>query len=64
MTTAQIKSYQENGLLATAKPFPGHGDTSVDSHLGLAAVTYDRKTLEEVHLPPFKAAIDAVLIPS
>jgi beta-N-acetylhexosaminidase len=58
-TAAQVKSYQENGLLATAKHFPGHGDTSVDSHLGLASVTYDRKTLHEVHLPPFKAAIDA-----
>ncbi|WP_409276124.1 glycoside hydrolase family 3 protein [Neobacillus sp. SCS-31] len=59
MTVAQIKGYQENGVVATAKHFPGHGDTSVDSHYGLAAVTYDRKTLEEVHLPPFKAAIDA-----
>lgn len=59
MTVAQIKGYQENGVVATAKHFPGHGDTSVDSHLGLAAVTYDRKTLEEVHLPPFKAAINA-----
>ncbi|WP_164988849.1 glycoside hydrolase family 3 protein [Fictibacillus sp. S7] len=59
MTAAQIKGYQENGVVATAKHFPGHGDTSVDSHLGLAAVTYDRETLETVHLPPFQAAIDA-----
>ncbi|WP_142383566.1 glycoside hydrolase family 3 protein [Bacillus sp. T33-2] len=59
MTAAQTKGYQENGVVATAKHFPGHGDTSVDSHLGLAAVNYDRKTLEEVHLPPFQAAIDA-----
>ncbi|MCM2535436.1 hypothetical protein NDK43_27740 [Neobacillus pocheonensis] len=59
MTVAQIKGYQHNGLLATAKHFPGHGDTSFDSHLGLAAVTYDRKTLDEIHLPPFKAAIAA-----
>jgi beta-N-acetylhexosaminidase len=57
MTVAQIKGYQQNGVLATAKHFPGHGDTSVDSHLGLAAVTYDRKTLEDIHLSPFKAAI-------
>src|SRR5699024_9707152 len=41
------------------KHFPGHGDTSEDSHHGLPAVTYDRETLEEVHLPPFQAAIDA-----
>ena len=59
MTAAQIKGYQQNGLLATAKHFPGHGDTSVDSHLGLAKVTYDRKTLEAIHLPPFTAAIAA-----
>ncbi|MGG1576114.1 glycoside hydrolase family 3 protein, partial [Fictibacillus sp. NRS-1165] len=59
MTAAQIKGYQKKGVVATAKHFPGHGDTSVDSHLGLAAVTYDRHTLETVHLPPFNAAIDA-----
>jgi beta-N-acetylhexosaminidase len=59
MTVAQIKGYQQNGLIATAKHFPGHGDTIVDSHLRLAEVTYDRKTLDEVHLPPFKAAMAA-----
>jgi beta-N-acetylhexosaminidase len=59
MTVAQIKGYQQNGLIATAKHFPGHGDANVDSHKGLAAVTFDRKTLEDVHLPPFKAAIAA-----
>lgn len=59
MTTAQIRGYQKNGLLATAKHFPGHGDTSVDSHLGLAAVTYNKTELEKIHLPPFKAAIHA-----
>src|SRR5699024_7583059 len=51
--------YQENGVLSTPKHFPGHGDTSEDSHLDLPSVTYDRETLEEVHLPPFQAAIDA-----
>jgi beta-N-acetylhexosaminidase len=59
MTTAQIMGYQQNGLLATAKHFSGHGDTSVDSHLGLARETFDRVTLEKVHLPPFTAAIKA-----
>ncbi|MFB4167269.1 glycoside hydrolase family 3 protein [Virgibacillus sp. JSM 102003] len=59
MTVAQVNGYQENGVIATAKHFPGHGDTSVDSHYGLASVTYDRETLEEIHLPPFQAAIDA-----
>jgi beta-N-acetylhexosaminidase len=59
MTVAMVNGYQKEGVMATAKHFPGHGDTSVDSHLNLAKVTYDRETLEEVHLPPFKAAIDA-----
>ncbi|MGG5252865.1 glycoside hydrolase family 3 protein [Neobacillus sp. SM06] len=59
MAVAQIKGYQENGVVATAKHFPGHGDTNADSHLHLAAVNYDRKTLEEIHLPPFKEAIAA-----
>src|SRR5699024_7798703 len=59
MTVAQVEGYQENGVLSTPKHFPGHGDTSEDSHHGLPAVTYDRETLEEVHLPPFQAAIDA-----
>ncbi len=59
MAAAQIKGYQQNGVVATAKHFPGHGDTYVDSHLSLAAVNYDRKTLEQVHLPPFKKAIAA-----
>ncbi|SFA99711.1 beta-glucosidase [Lentibacillus halodurans] len=59
MTVAQVEGYQENGVLSTPKHFPGHGDTSEDSHHDLPAVTYDRQTLEEVHLPPFQAAIDA-----
>ncbi|MHA7172864.1 glycoside hydrolase family 3 protein [Arthrobacter monumenti] len=53
---------QINGLQqyvgAAAKHFPGHGDTSVDSHYGLPTVTYDRETLNK-HLEPFQAAIDA-----
>lgn len=59
MTAAMVNGYQDEGVMATAKHFPGHGDTSVDSHLGLAEVTYDMETLREVHLPPFQAAIDA-----
>ncbi|WP_176448330.1 glycoside hydrolase family 3 N-terminal domain-containing protein [Lentibacillus sp. CBA3610] len=59
MTVAQVEGHQENGVLSTPKHFPGHGDTSEDSHYDLPTVTYDRETLEEVHLPPFQAAIDA-----
>lgn len=47
------------GVSATAKHFPGHGDTAVDSHYGLPIITHDRETLERVDLEPFRAAIAA-----
>lgn len=59
LTVAQVRAYQRENVIASAKHFPGHGDTDVDSHLGLPTVSYDRETLEKVHLPPFQAAIDA-----
>ncbi|WP_051353253.1 glycoside hydrolase family 3 protein [Thalassobacillus devorans] len=59
MTAAQVIGNQAEGVMASAKHFPGHGDTSVDSHYGIARVSYDRETLEEIHLPPFQAAIEA-----
>jgi beta-N-acetylhexosaminidase len=46
-------------VLLSAKHFPGHGDTAVDSHLGLGRVTGDRARLDAVELKPFRAAIDA-----
>ncbi|WP_231497273.1 glycoside hydrolase family 3 protein [Arthrobacter sp. MA-N2] len=55
---AQIEGIQTRSVGAAAKHFPGHGDTSVDSHYGLPIVTYDRATLNK-HLEPFRAAIDA-----
>ena len=48
-----------NYVLTTAKHFPGHGDTSVDSHLNLATVPASRERLESVELVPFRAAIAA-----
>ena len=54
-----VHGVQENGGLATAKHFPGHGDVSVDSHLSLATVPGDRARLESVELVPFRAAIAA-----
>src|SRR5208283_5236343 len=54
-----IRGAHEGGMLATAKHFPGHGDTATDSHLGFAQVTGDRARLDAVELPPFKRAIDA-----
>jgi beta-N-acetylhexosaminidase len=52
-------------VLVTAKHFPGHGDVSVDTHMELAVSAADRQRLEQVELPPFRAAIasgvDAVM---
>lgn len=59
LAKAFIKGCQENGLIATAKHFPGHGDTELDSHLDLPTVKADRKRLEEVELYPFKKAVEA-----
>lgn len=56
---AAIRGYQQNGVIATAKHFPGHGDTAVDSHLGLAVVPHDRERLNRIELVPFRKAIDA-----
>lgn len=54
-----IKGLQEHGVIATAKHFPGHGDTAVDSHFGLPVISHDRARLEAVELVPFKAAIES-----
>lgn len=59
LITAYIQGAKANGMLTTAKHFPGHGDTATDSHLGLAKVTGDRQRLNAVELPPFEAAIKA-----
>jgi beta-glucosidase-like glycosyl hydrolase/CubicO group peptidase (beta-lactamase class C family) len=54
-----VRGVEENGALATAKHFPGHGDTSMDSHIDLSVVTGDRARLNAVELVPFRAAIAA-----
>ncbi|HOW86893.1 MAG TPA: glycoside hydrolase family 3 N-terminal domain-containing protein [Candidatus Aminicenantes bacterium] len=56
---AFIRGVQDNGMIATAKHFPGHGDTSQDSHSLLPTIAADRARLEKVELFPFQAAIDA-----
>lgn len=53
-----IKGLQQNGVAATAKHFPGHGDTAVDSHLGLPEVPHDKERLLDVELYPFQKAMD------
>jgi beta-N-acetylhexosaminidase len=63
--TAYTKGLQNSGMAATAKHFPGHGDTAVDSHLGLPSVPHDKERLLEVELYPFQQAmnegIDAIM---
>ncbi len=59
MVAAYIRGARSNGMLTTAKHFPGHGDTATDSHLGVAQVCGDRAHLDSVELPPFREAIQA-----
>jgi beta-glucosidase-like glycosyl hydrolase len=56
---AFICGVHSEGLLATAKHFPGHGDTKTDSHRSLPVLDVTRERLERVELVPFRAAIDA-----
>ncbi|WP_308447124.1 beta-N-acetylhexosaminidase [Chitiniphilus shinanonensis] len=56
---AAMRGIQAAGLAATAKHFPGHGDTDTDSHLGVPRVGHDRARLDAVELAPFRAAIAA-----
>lgn len=56
---AQIRGFRDGGVASTAKHFPGHGDSAVDSHLGLPVIDRSDAEHRDVHLPPFIAAIDA-----
>ena len=55
--TAVVRGIQDNGMLATGKHFPGHGDTEQNSHLELARVNASAARLDSVELVPFRAAI-------
>ena len=59
MVASYVRSAQRHGLLATLKHFPGHGDTDVDSHLGLPVIPHPRSRLDAMELPPFRAGIEA-----
>jgi beta-N-acetylhexosaminidase len=59
LVAAYIRGSRANGMMTTAKHFPGHGDTATDSHLSLAQVTGDRARLDSVELAPFRKAIAA-----
>lgn len=56
---AEVRGIQDGGMLATAKHFPGHGDTDTDSHLSLPVIRADWRRLDSLELVPFRAAIRA-----
>jgi beta-glucosidase-like glycosyl hydrolase len=58
LVAAYIEGAHQGRMLATIKHFPGHGDTDVDSHLGLPSIGVDRARLDAVELPPFRIGID------
>ena len=59
LDAAYVQGLQSGGMLATLKHFPGHGDTDVDSHIGLPIIKSPRERLESVELPSFRAGIAA-----
>jgi len=54
-----IRGARKNGLLVTAKHYPGNGDTVTDSHLGIATINSDLDHLQKIEFPPFTQAINA-----
>jgi len=56
---ATVRAYADTGIFCCGKHFPGHGDTSVDSHLGLPRVDKTLEELEEAELIPFRRCIEA-----
>ncbi len=59
LTAAFVKGVQDGGAAASLKHFPGHGDTDVDSHLGLPVINVPRARLDAMELVPFRAGIAA-----
>ncbi|HET9372173.1 MAG TPA: glycoside hydrolase family 3 protein, partial [Vicinamibacterales bacterium] len=58
-TAAFVRGLRAGGALSTLKHFPGHGDTDVDSHLGLPIITHPRERVEQIELAPFRDGIAA-----
>jgi beta-N-acetylhexosaminidase len=56
---ATIRGLEAERIISCVKHFPGHGDTNVDSHLGLPVIEHSLERLHEIELAPFKAAIAA-----
>ena len=59
LVAATIRGIRDNGMFATAKHFPGHGDTETDSHLSLPTITAGWTRFDTLELVPFRAAINA-----
>ncbi|WP_369236453.1 glycoside hydrolase family 3 protein [Streptomyces sp. R21] len=59
LVAAEVKGYQGSGVAATAKHFPGHGDTAVDSHFGFPVITHSREVWQSLDAVPFRAAVRA-----
>ena len=59
MTASQVAGYQNKNVAATAKHFPGHGDTDTDSHTGLPIINHSKEEIEKIDLPPFRSAINS-----
>ena len=66
MAAAFARGLRSGGMIATLKHFPGHGDTAVDTHLGLASIPHDRARLDAIELAPFRQALaagaDAIMV--
>ncbi|WP_372478015.1 glycoside hydrolase family 3 protein [Streptomyces barringtoniae] len=59
LVAAEVKGYQASRVAATAKHFPGHGDTATDSHTGFPVITHSRELWEKLDAVPFRAAVAA-----
>src|SRR5258707_6404696 len=59
LVAAFVQGAQHGGVIATAKHFPGHGDTATDSHRGLPEIDVSRERLNAIELVPFRAAVAA-----
>jgi len=55
---AYVAGARDGRMIATVKHFPGHGDTDVDSHLGLPIVSFDRARLDSIELLPFRRGVE------
>ena len=55
---AYVAGAKEGRMIATIKHFPGHGDTDVDSHLGLPVIAFDRERLDRIELLPFRRGVE------